>query len=468
MSEQVELAIVGAGPAGLHAAVAARQTGLSVAVIDAYPGPGGQYFAQPPAPFQSGDRTPHQVAADSLFDRFAASGARLLSDTLVWGAFAADGGGWELALYSGGVASSLVAQALILAPGAYDRPIPFPGWTLPGVLTAGGAQSLVKRQRVLPGRRVLLSGTGPLQLAVAATLVRAGAEVVGVLEGASIGLDTLRHAPAMWGQWERLREGWEYLSTLWAAHVPYRTGWSVVEARGDGAVQEAVIARLDAEWRPVPGTERTLPVDTVVIGYGLLPSTQLARLLGCATAYRREAGAYVLQRDGRMQTSLPGVYAVGDGAGIGGAELAGIEGEIAAVAAAERLGRLGAGDAATRIARLQPRLAKEQRFAVLLERLFTPGAGLYTLPAEDTPICRCEGVTAGQIRAAVADGVRSLNELKGVTRIGMGNCQGRICGEMAARLIAQAAGEDAPAGQFTVRPPIHPLPLSVLAGAERE
>ena len=188
--------------------------------------------------------------------------------------------------------------------------------------------------------------------------------------------------------------------------------------------------------------------------------------------YRPQLGGYAPLRDALMQTSLPGVYAAGDGAGIGGAELAGIEGEIAAIAAAQRLGHLTDEAARTRIARLQPRLAREQRFARLLGQLFTPGSGIYRLAGDDTIICRCEEVTLGEMRAAVADGVRSVNELKGLTRTGMGNCQGRICGDLAARLIAREAGwgEDDPkcperAGQFTARPPIHPLPLSVLAGA---
>ncbi len=268
------------------------------------------------------------------------------------------GAGWELALRGPGAPSSLIAQVLILAPGASDRPIPFPGWTLPGVLTAGAVQSLVKRQRVLPGRRVLLSGTGPLQLAVAASLVRAGAEVIGVLEGASLGMAALRQAPAMWRHWARVREGWDYWRTLRSARVPYRIGWSVVEARGDGEVQEALIAQLDRAWRPICGTEQTVAADTVVIGYGLTPATELSRLLGCAHAYRPQLGGYVPRRDALMQTSLPGVYAVGDGAGIGGAELAGIEGQIAAVAAAQRLGHLTDEVARKRIARLQPRLTR--------------------------------------------------------------------------------------------------------------
>ena len=471
--EQAELVVVGAGPAGLHAAVTAAEAGLSVTVIDSYPRPGGQYFKQIPHPFQVDDRLSHQAAANSLFARFERSGAHLLSDVLVWGIFPApNGAGWQLALHGPLSPPRLDAQILILAAGAYDRPIPFPGWTLPGVMTAGAALTLIKSQRILPGHRVLLSGTGPLQLAVAAALVHAGAEVVGVLEGSSLGPDVLRQGSAVWGQWMRLREGWDYWRVLRAARVRYRIGWSVVVAQGDGQVQEAIIAQLDRAWRPLPGTLQTVAADTIITGYGFIPSTELSRLIGCAHDFVPAQGGYVPRRDVEMQTTLPGVYAVGDSGGIGGAALASIEGQVAGLAASRRLGRLADQAASTLIAQLQPQLAREQRFARLLGRLFTPGPGLYALADDDTVICRCEEVTVGEIRAAVADGVRSVNELKALTRIGMGNCQGRICGELAARWIAREAGwdDDDPsclemAGQFTARPPIHPLPLSVLAGA---
>ena len=364
----------------------------------------------------------------------------------------------------------LIARTLILATGAYDRPIPFPGWTLPGVMTAGGVQSFLKTQGRPPGRRFLLAGTGPLQIAVAAGLVQAGAEVVAILEAARLAWRDVRHAAALWGQWGRLAEGWDYGRTLFAARVPLRLGWAIVEARGDSQVEEAVICRVDDAGQPLPGTSETLAVDTIAIGYGLIPSTELSRLLGCVHEFRPEQGGIVPRRDAEMQTSLPGVYAVGDGAGIGGAELAQIEGRIAALAAARHLGKLSEAAARHAIGREQPGLARQQRFARMLGELFTPGAGLYGLARDDTVVCRCEEVTLGEIRQAVAEGATSANEVKGLTRTGMGNCQGRICGELVARIIAaETTGQrgDAhaieSAGVFTARSPIHPLPLDALA-----
>jgi NAD(P)H-nitrite reductase large subunit len=261
-----------------------------------------------------------------------------------------------------------------------------------------------------------------------------------------------------------------YWRILRRAGVPLRTGWSVIEIRGKGEVEEAVIARLDGSWRPVPGSEQSIRVDTLLLGYGFTPATQLSRLLGCGHDFRRAWGGWIPRRDDNLQTTCPGVYAVGDGAGVGGAALARVEGRIAGLAAARQAGRLAEPAAEAALARLQPALARERRFAAMLGELFTPGPGLYQLASAETIICRCEEVRLAEIRAAVQSGARTVNEVKGLTRSGMGNCQGRICGELVARAIAAEAGlpgSDSErieaAGVFTVRPPIYPLPLAALA-----
>jgi NADPH-dependent 2,4-dienoyl-CoA reductase/sulfur reductase-like enzyme len=476
MIERVQLAVVGAGPAGMEAAITAAEAGVEVAVVDSYPRPGGQYFRQTPTgdiSVSENGTTSRYEEAQAMFHRLERADVRVLTDTLVWGMFPASGGeGWLITLHGTQTPHCLQAQALVLAAGAYDRPIPFPGWTLPGVITAGAAQILLKSQGVLPGQRILLSGTGPLQLAVAAQLTRYGADVVGVLEGASVGWRDVHHALAMWGQWARLREGWDYWRTLRRASVPFRLGWTAIEVRGDGKVQEAVMARLDDDWGLIYGSQQTVPVDTLIVGYGFIPSTELGRLLGCQHEFRPELGGYVPCRDDQMQTSLPRVFAVGDGAGIGGAELARLEGHVAGLAAVRQLGAVDEAAAQEATNRLQPALVREHRFARALGDLFTPGPGLYRLATDDTVICRCEEVRLREIRDAVAGGAQTANEVKGLTRSGMGNCQGRICGELVARAIASELGvlEGRPldvetVGAFTARAPIHPLPLSALAEA---
>jgi D-hydroxyproline dehydrogenase subunit alpha len=446
-----------------------------VAVLTGQAHPGAQYSGKPPEAFRNAADPGHVSEARAAFSRLANLPIRVFCNTTVWGAFA--GGdrsspAFELTILGPEGPRRLVCATLILATGGYDRPIPFPGWTLPGVMTAGGIQALLKGQQVLAGRRVLLAGSGPLQLAVAAGLVRAGADVVSVLEATRPGLDYLRQAPAAWGQWSRLSEGWGYLRALAHTRVPLLAGWGIVAAHAgsdNGRVAEATIAQLDDEWRPVAGSERTLAVDTIGIGYGLLASAQLGRLLGCAHDYRPEEGGWVPRRDRAMATSLPGLYAAGDGAGIGGAQLAHVEGRIAGLAAARQLGRLPENQFRVAMRKEAAALSGEQRFARLLGALFAPRPGLYELAGEDTVICRCEEVTLGDIRRVVAGGARGINEVKGLTRSGMGNCQGRICEDLVARVVAAAArgGTDAQAvqsaGTFTARSPLYPLPLETLA-----
>lgn len=473
--DQVELAVVGAGPAGLEAALAAAEAGVSVLLIDGYARPGGQYLKQLPAAFRETGRAYPHPEVQALLHRLAgADDIRLLSDTVVWGIFPAEAtGDWLLALSGPEDSRQVRASVVILATGAYDRPVAFPGWSLPGVLTAGAAQTLLKNQRVLPGRRILLSGSGPLQLAVAAQLVRAGAEVIGMLEAATLDWRRgLHYAPAVWRQWSRLAEGWGYWRTLRRAGTPLRFGWAVIEARGEGQVEAGVIARLDDNGQPRPGTARTVAVDTIITGYGFIPATQLSRLAGCRHTYRPEQGGYVPDRDERLQTSCPGLYSVGDGAGIGGAQLARIEGRVAGLAAAVRLGHLPEAAGAQVIAGQQPALVRERRFAGLLHDLFAPRPGLFGLATDDTIICRCEEVRLADIRQAIRDGAVCASAVKGITRAGMGNCQGRICAELVARAIAAEttepgdyAGRLAAAGAFTARSPIFPLPLATLAEA---
>jgi NADPH-dependent 2,4-dienoyl-CoA reductase/sulfur reductase-like enzyme len=469
--QKTELAVIGAGPAGLEAALAAAEAGVEVVLIDRYSRPGGQYFRQP----LEASTGSLPAEAQALFQRLAGvANLRWLGDTLVWGAFPADSAaGWLLTLAGPEGPPRLQAETLVLATGAYDRPMAFPGWTLPGVMTDGAAQTLLKSQRVLPGRRFLLSGSGPLQLALAAQLVQAGAEVVAVLEGTTISARTwLSHSLGLWGQGARLAEGWRYWRTLRQAKVPYRFGWAVVEACGQDEVEAAIIAQLDDHWQPLAATHQVVQVDTVLLGYGFLPATQLSRLLNCRHQLNLAAGGPIPSRDEWLQTSCAGVYAAGDGAGLGGVAVARLEGRLAGLAAARRLGRLNDAAARAAAAAVNAALKRERRFAALLGRLCTPGPGLYTLATPETPLCRCEEVRLADIQRAVQDGAQTINEVKGATRAGMGNCQGRMCGELVARAMVQAldrpgdlADRLEAAGSFSVRPPLEPLPLSVLAEA---
>jgi NADPH-dependent 2,4-dienoyl-CoA reductase/sulfur reductase-like enzyme len=459
MPEHVQLAVVGAGPAGVAAAFEAAELGLPVTLIDLYPRPGGQYYRQLAVQFRvETAEAPAQPVDEgqALVSDLDPEGVRVLTDVAVWGIFANEQGpGYLLCLYGpDDVPRRLVADVVILAPGAYDKPLPFPGWTLPGVMTAGAAQVLVKSQRVLPGRRVLLSGTGPLQLAVASQLINGGAEVVAILDANPFPWRGWRHVRGVWGQWERLREGWEYWQTIRQGEASLRWGQTVLRAEGKEHVERAVVGSLDGS------TAETLSVDTICIGYGFVPSVQLPAQAGCEMEYRSASRAYVPVRDEWLQTSLSGLYVAGDGAGIGGKDAALWEGRLAALAAGARLGQA---TPESRIKRVRRELRKQRRFAAVLEVLFPIPTALWDLVTEDTVLCRCEEVTVADVRRAVADGATTPTAVKNLTRVGMGRCQGRMCYHSVALAIAQQT--ESPVEQmstFTPRPPVLPVPLEGL------
>jgi NADPH-dependent 2,4-dienoyl-CoA reductase/sulfur reductase-like enzyme len=456
MAEWLDLAVVGAGPAGLAAAAQAADLGLGVTLIDAFAQPGGQYYKQTP-PALGRTPAPDGYAAH-LLAAAADEAVRLVASTSVWGIFPEDRG-HLLCLYGpSGTPRRLKARTVILAPGAYDRPLPFPGWTLPGVITAGAALTLVKHQHLRPGRRVLLSGTGPLQLVLARHLLDAGAELVAVLDANPFPWRAWRHVTTVWGQWARLREGWESWRAMQKAGVGIRWGHWIWRAEGDGRVEQALI-------KPVAGSPGGAPIesvalDTICLGHGFTPAVQLSRLAGCEHHYHTRQRAYVPLRDEWQGTTLAGLFVAGDGAGIGGKDVARLEGRLAALGAARTLGQDVPPD---NIAALRRDLARQRRFAAVLDDLFPLSAHLGDLLTDDTVLCRCEEITVGQVRQAIAEGATTVSAVRMLTRAGMGHCQGRMCGASVAELLARELGQPVEAaGQATPRPPVLPVPLDGL------
>src|SRR4051794_16354629 len=312
MSELVvDVAVVGGGPAGMAAAMAAARANATVALIDEYAASGGQIWRR--RFDEVGEAAPASLPAHAarLCAQLASSSVEVLAGATVWAAPARD------TLLLTGAVSRVRASAVVLATGAYDRPVAFPGWTLPGVMTAGGAQALAKGQGVVPGQRVLLAGAGPFLLPVAEQLAKHGAEVVAVVE-ATRRRDWLRAAPRMAAYPARLVDYARYRTSV------RRVVWGqvLVRAEGDGRVERATIASAGADWAP-SGAERTYAVDAVCTAYGFLPSVDLARALGCAL------DGDAVAHDHDMRTTIPNVFVAGEATGIGGADLAQVEGELA-------------------------------------------------------------------------------------------------------------------------------------------
>ncbi len=468
-----EVLVIGAGPGGLAAAEAAARGGARVTVLDERPEAGGQYFKQ----LASSQRFSRPSAIDrqfaqgrALIKKVGDLGVETLSGTTVWGAAGTDAGGIEVDAIREDRAVRYHAAQLIVATGAFERAFPVPGWTLPGFMTTGAAQTLGRAYRVAPGSKVLIAGNGPLNLQVACELARGGVEVLAVAEAAPA--PGPAQAGALFKAFCRapdlMAQGLSYLASLKRLGVPVLYGHVLARAEGAERVERATLARLDKAGRPVG--ERAYQVDAVCTGYGFAPSTEITRLLGCRHRFDdRGTGALMVERDGDGATSRPGVFAVGDCGGIGGARVALSQGTLAGWAAVRSLGLGLTAEDRSHIAKARRSLARDLAFQEALWRLFK-APPLADGPVDDAvPVCRCEEVTAGTLGLCIAGGVDEIGALKRLTRAGMGRCQGRYCGPQIARLCAQATSR-APDefALFAPRFPIKPIPAIAAASEKPE
>lgn len=470
-----DLAIVGAGPAGLSAAVTASRHGASVVVIDEQPAPGGQIFRQPaphvaaqsqgePARLQ---RDLHRQGRRLLAEALEQTGIRWLRGYTAWGLFppdepaAGDGAAapW-LAVDGPDGVHRVAAGRVLLAPGAYEWPVPFPGWTLPGVMTAGGLQALVKSQKLLPGRRFLLAGAHPLLLVLAEQLLEAGAELAAVcfvqrrpplpdLRGLG---SLVRHAP-------KVLELAGVLGRLVRARVPVLAGHIVVAAEGEGGVEKAFVAPVDASGCVHHDRRQAFACDIVALGFGFLASSELARQAGCHWRWEPFGGGWVVEHDRWFRSSLSTVFVAGEITGVAGAEVAMLEGRVAAYGALADLGFVSEAQAEALAAPWRQRLQDLYALARMLHRAASfPLAVLAQLMDDDTVICRCEGVRAGELRTALGAHpfMSTTSSAKLYTRAGMGPCQGRLCNVSVLQLLRQET-RPVPVDPFNARPPVKPV-----------
>jgi NADPH-dependent 2,4-dienoyl-CoA reductase/sulfur reductase-like enzyme len=449
----VELAIIGAGPAGMAAAVLADELGLETVLIDEQGSPGGQMYraierAEPGTPLGS-----DYLAGWPLVAALRASRVDYRPSTTLWHV---DPEG-ALFLETAGRSETVTARRVLLATGALERPVPIPGWTLPGVMTAGAAQILLKSSGLVPEGRVVLAGQGPLLYLVAAQLARAGAAPVALFETAPLEnyLAAIRPLAGLWAGRRRLIKGLGLISAVKRAGVRIRRG-----VRGLRAVGQRRLERV--AWE-----DGELAADYLLLHEGIIPNVQVSLALQLRHEWDEAQLCWRPSLDAWGQTSLPNIAVAGDGGGILGTDAAVLSGRLAALDAAMWLGHIGAAERDRRAAPIRAPLDRERALRPFLDRLYRPSRSVM-VPAEDEVIaCRCEEVSVGKVRRATQLGAQGPNQLKAFTRCGMGPCQGRICGPVVAAIAADVLGKPiGEIGTYRPRAPFKPITVGTLADLE--
>jgi NADPH-dependent 2,4-dienoyl-CoA reductase/sulfur reductase-like enzyme len=448
----MRVAVVGAGPAGVRAVEQLIRGGIEPVWLEESPDGGGRIYQRPPAGFRRDHRAVYGADAGRAQRLHAAlealkPRADWRPDTLVWNIRARER---LLDTQTAGQRRSTVQyDALILCTGAMDRILPIPGWTLPGVTTLGGAQIALKAQGVGIGARPVFIGTGPLLVLAALQYAKAGAPPALVLDTTPFATKAMAAAGLLWNLPTFLR-GLRYTAALRLRGVRVAEDATPIAIEGEGKA-------MAVRWRDSGWREQVTPCDGVAMGWGLKPEAQLADLAGVPFRFDATGHNWIPEKDAAGRTGVPGVYLAGDGAGIGGAEVAELAGARAALALLEDHGRPA--DLALR-GHLDGRLRTEARFRAALERAFPYPAHLARRMDDATLLCRCEAITAGDLRAAAREGGSEVNRAKALSRIGMGRCQGRVCGPPAAEVLSQALGltlDDV--GRLRGQPPVKPIPL---------
>ena len=458
---QCDLLVVGAGPAGLAAATLAATLGVDTMLLDEQPAPGGQiYRAITTTPVTDrgilGEDYWHGA---SLVAPFKQSGARYVPGATVWAVAERTAPqpdkGFEVAYSVAGGARIVHARRLLLATGAQERPFPIPGWTLPGVITAGAAQILLKSAGVVPADRTVLAGSGPLLYLVAWQYLNAGVKIDALLETTPPGRMG-QALPKVWGflRSPYLGKGLKLLRAVKAA-VPITRGVTALEALGNG--------KLESVRYTAGGVTKTLPAEQLMLHQGVVPNVNLSRAVGAEHRWNDALDCWEPQVDEWGLTSVDGIGMAGDGAGIAGALAAEHRGRLAALQAAHLLGRIDARQRDSQAVAPRDGLARAVRGREFFDALYkAPDA--FRRPTGDTIVCRCEEVTAAQVRETVKLGCTGPNQMKAFLRCGMGPCQGRFCGLTVAEIIAEERGVPTQeVGYYRLRFPTKPLTLGELA-----
>jgi thioredoxin reductase len=454
MNTAFDIVVIGGGPAGMGASVAAASCGARVLLLDEQAAPGGQAHRAIELRSSNGllSGSDDQDGA-ALVRALRGSAAVYWPGVAVWQIEPArSGDGFGICFSRDGCSEMVSARRLIIACGAMERPVPIPGWTLPGVMTVGAAQTLLKTGGNVPAGRAVIAGQGPLALLYATQMIKAGVKPSAVLDTSLAGGvgRALPHLAGALRQLPLLLRGLAFMHAIRKAGVPIIRSVTAVEAMGDSQLKTVRYHR-QGEWHE-------MAADLLLLHEGVVPHTHMAMSLGVEHRWNEAQLCWHPVLDGFGQSSVPGVSIAGDCGGIGGWRVAAVDGEIAGLSAAKALGY------ATRpIGVPQGKRTRAGAMRSFLDALYRPRTTLLS-PADNVIVCRCEGKTAGDVRAAVALGCLGPNQVKSFTRCGMGPCQGRCCALTLTTVIAQARGiSPAQAGYLRIRPPLKPVSLGELA-----
>jgi len=452
--EAYDVAVIGAGPAGLAAATLAACYGLATVLLDEQPTPGGQvYRAVTKTPVQ--ERTvlgSDYWRGSDLADAFHISGAEYAPGTAVWN-ITPDR---EIGISNSAGARLISARHIILATGALERPFPIPGWTLPGVMTCGAMQILMKTSGLVPDCRIVLAGTGPLLWLLAAQLLRAKVKIETVLDTTPRRnwRAALPHLPAFLLS-SYAPKGLALMREV-KRQVRVISGVTALAADGDGRLEMI-------RYRRGGGSETAIPTDLLMLHQGVTPNVNLANAIGCEHNWNPVQHCFVPATDQWGMSTVPGISIAGDGAGIRGAVAAEHRGRLAALEAARLLGRIDQVARDRAAVPYRAALNRADRGRHFIDLLYRPSAAL-RVPTGETIVCRCEEVTARQVEEVIARGCPGPNQLKALLRCGMGPCQGRLCGLTVTEMIAKARAQSpAEIGHYRQRPPVKPITVAELA-----
>ncbi len=457
-----DVMVVGAGPAGMAAACTLSEAGARVILLDEQPIPGGQIYRNIEQVSETWPMLSDALGSDyhhglDLVRRLRQSRVDYRPGSRVWDA---PGDGRLAYTDAAGRSEILTARRLILATGAQERPVPVPGWTLPGVIGAGAAQALMKMSAVVPDGPFVLAGDGPLLLLIAIQLQRLGIRPQAILLSGGFS-DRLAALPSLGqgiGMLGALSKGWRWLKELKAAGIPVHQGVGEIRAEGD--------RRLEAVAWTARGRQQRLPCRLLLLHQGITPAYHLAAAGGCELSWSPAAFCWQPAVDMWGRAAVETIAVAGDGAGIAGALAAEHSGRLAAWDTLYRLGRIDRVERDRQARPTRQAWRKELSIRPFLERLFQPPAAILR-PGDEVMLCRCEAVSAGEIRELTARGCPGPNQMKAFTRAGMGPCQGRMCALTVAAVIAEASGRGAAeTGLYSVRPPVKPVLLADLAGLD--